>query len=94
LNWTVCVEAEDGVDAIVKAQQLRPDVIVMDFSMPIMNGLDSAKRLKALLPKIPIVMFTNRVGPDVEQQALALGVHSVRSKSDETSLVQSIRAVI
>jgi CheY-like chemotaxis protein len=92
-NWVVCGEAVDGVDAIVKAQQLRPDLIVLDFSMPVMNGLEAAKHLKTLLPETPIVMFTTYDSPEVEKQALAAGVDSVKSKSDQTALLQCIRGV-
>jgi CheY-like chemotaxis protein len=92
-NWVVCGEAEDGVDAIVKAQQLRPDLIVLDFSMPVMNGLEAAKHLKSLLPDTPIVMFTTFDSPQIEKAALAAGICSVESKSDQTALLQCIRGV-
>lgn len=92
-NWVVCGEAEDGADAIVKAQQLRPDLIVLDFSMPVMNGLEAAKHLKRLLPQTPIVMFTIFDSLQIEQEALAAGIHSVMSKSDQTTLLQCIRGV-
>jgi DNA-binding NarL/FixJ family response regulator len=92
-NWVVCGEAEDGVDAIVKAQQLRPDLIVLDFSMPVMNGLEAAKHLKTLLPETPIVMFTTFDSLQIEKEALAAGIDSVKSKSDQTALLQCIRAV-
>ena len=54
----VCGEAENGQDAIQKAHHLKPDLVLMDFSMPIMNGLDAASHLKKQSPKIPIVMLT------------------------------------
>jgi DNA-binding NarL/FixJ family response regulator len=92
-NWVVCGEAEDGVDAIVKAQQLRPDLIVLDFSMPVMNGLEAAKHLKRLLPETPIVMFTTFDSLQIEKEALAAGIYSVKSKSDQTALLQCIRGV-
>jgi DNA-binding NarL/FixJ family response regulator len=90
-SWKVCGEAEDGVEAIVKAQQLRPDLIILDFQMPVMNGLDAAKQLKTLLPETPIVMFTSFDSFEIEREALAAGVHSVHSKSDSTALVQCVR---
>jgi two-component system response regulator DegU len=92
-NFRVCGEAEDGLDAIVKAQQLRPDLIVLDFQMPVMNGLDAAKKLKKLLPGTPIVMFTTFDSSEIEREALAMGVDSVHSKSDSTTLVQRVRRV-
>jgi DNA-binding NarL/FixJ family response regulator len=90
-SWKVCGEAEDGVEAIVKAQQLRPDLIILDFQMPVMNGLDAARQLKTLLPDTPIVMFTSFDSFEIERDALAAGVQSVQSKSDSTALVQCVR---
>jgi DNA-binding NarL/FixJ family response regulator len=52
-GWKVCGEAVNGREGIEKAQQLRPDVIVLDLSRPLMNGLEAARELKRLLPFIP-----------------------------------------
>jgi two-component system response regulator ResD len=53
-----CGEAESGAEGIVRADQLRPDLIVLDLSMPVMNGLQTAPLLKEKLPPTPIIMFT------------------------------------
>ena len=53
LGFHVCGEAIDGFDAIEKAKDLKPDLIVLDLSMPRMNGLEAAPRLKKILPKTP-----------------------------------------
>jgi DNA-binding NarL/FixJ family response regulator len=58
LGFHVCGEAIDGLDAIEKAKDLKPDLIVLDLSMPRMNGLEAAPRLKKILPKTPIILFT------------------------------------
>jgi len=52
-DFEVCEQAENG-----KAQQLRPDLIVLDFSMPIMDGLHAARVLKRMLPTVPLIMFS------------------------------------
>ena len=57
-DFDICGEAENGRDAIEKAQQLRPDLIVLDLSMPVMNGLDAARMLKRLMPKVPLIMYS------------------------------------
>jgi chemotaxis response regulator CheB len=57
-DMKVCGEAENGKEAIGKAHHLKPDLVVMDFSMPIMNGLDADSHLRKQSPKIPIVMLT------------------------------------
>jgi CheY-like chemotaxis protein len=58
LASVVCGEAENGVDAIAKAQQLKPDLIVLDLSMPVMNGFEAAKIFRDLFPAVPIFMLT------------------------------------
>ncbi len=57
-DFQVCGEAENGREAIEKAQKLRADVIVMDLSMPIMNGIDAARALKKLMPAVPLIIFS------------------------------------
>jgi DNA-binding NarL/FixJ family response regulator len=57
-EFRVCGEAIDGFDAIDKAQDLKPDLIILDASMPRMNGIEAAPKLKKLLPETPIILFT------------------------------------
>ena len=56
-DFEVCGEAENGQEAIEKAQQLHPDLIVLDLLMPVMNGLDAARVLKRLITTVPIIMM-------------------------------------
>jgi CheY-like chemotaxis protein len=79
-GWAVCGEAENGRDAIDKARVLRPDLIVLDLSMPIMNGLEAAPILRRMLPTAPIILFTLYVSKVFEQQAFFAGVTAVNSK--------------
>jgi CheY-like chemotaxis protein len=79
-GWAVCGEAENGRDAIDKARVLRPDLIVLDLSMPIMNGLEAAPVLRRMLPTAPIILFTLYVNKFFEQQAFFAGVTAVISK--------------
>lgn len=52
-------EAANGREAMEKAQQVKPDLIVLDLSMPVMNGLEAARQLQSLLPSLPSVLFTD-----------------------------------
>jgi DNA-binding NarL/FixJ family response regulator len=73
-DWVVCGEAENGSDGIEKAQQLHPDLIVMDLVMPVLNGIEATRLLKRLLPTTPIVMFTTFADPHIKKTALTAGV--------------------
>jgi two-component system, NarL family, nitrate/nitrite response regulator NarL len=80
-NFVVCGEAEHGRDAIAKAPSLRPDLIVIDMSMPIMNGLEAAPLLIAILPNVWVILFTTHDFPELQQVARAAGIHAVVLKS-------------
>lgn len=84
-GFSVCGEAEDGRKAIEQARELRPDLIVLDFSMPVMNGLQAARVLKQITPDVPIILYTAHASGVLEKEALAAGVTSVVSKDQETS---------
>ena len=78
----VCGEAVDGVDAIEKAKQLKPDLVVMDLAMPRMNGVEAASVLKGLMPRMPIVIFTlyrELLGSSLSS---TIGIDAVLSKPD------------
>src|ERR1700676_474676 len=81
-DFEVCGEAVNGVDAIEKARTLNPDLIVMDLSMPVMNGIEAGSVLKAMLPKVPIVIYTAHDTSMIEPHALAVGVRAVIQKHD------------
>ena len=80
-GFEVCT-AENGSDAIKKAQELHPDLIVLDLAMPVMNGLEAARALKLLMPQVPLVMFTSTVGKTMEQEARTAGISAVVSKDE------------
>jgi DNA-binding NarL/FixJ family response regulator len=94
-GFTVCGEAEDGFDAIGKAKNLRPDLIVLDLRMPVMDGLEAARELKRLFPQIPLMMLTCYHSSAAEKEALASGVTAVFSKPDGMqNLIWQARAVL
>lgn len=94
-GFTVCGEAEDGFDAIGKAKKLAPDLIVLDLRMPVMDGLEAARELKRLFPKIPLMMLTCYHSSAAESEALASGITAVFSKPDGMqNLIWRARAVL
>jgi len=86
-DFDVCGEAENGLQAIEKAQELLPELIVMDLSMPIMNGIDAARALKRLLPGVPLIIFTEYSDVFSENEARSTGVSALVSKSEHVSVL-------
>lgn len=94
-GWTVCGEAIDGKDGIEKAQQLKPNAIVLDMAMPGMDGLQTAKVLTRIMPEIPLVMFTNFAHDQfVMREVLAAGIKEVVSKPDSQGLIKALEAAL
>jgi two-component system nitrate/nitrite response regulator NarL len=95
-NFCVCGEASNGVEGIKKAIELKPDLVVMDLAMPLMNGLEAASVLNNTMPKVPIVLLTLYAdqihGP---RSAAAFGITVVLSKFDGlTPLLQCLRRLL
>jgi DNA-binding NarL/FixJ family response regulator len=89
-SFEVCGEAHDGQDAIDKAQQLRPDLIILDISMPVMNGFDAARTLKQRFPSVPIILYTLHKDRFIEEEARAAGAAAVVSKSERVSVLMGL----
>lgn len=79
--FTVCGEAVDGRDAIAKAQDEHPDIVVMDISMPNMNGLEATREIKRLLPGTQVVIVSQHGGPEMIRHAFDAGARAFVAKS-------------
>jgi DNA-binding NarL/FixJ family response regulator len=79
-GWQVCGEAEDGKMALEMVSRLRPDLVTLDLSMPVMNGLEAAKEISKIAPEIPMVMFT-MYADAVREEAERAGIRHVFSKT-------------
>jgi RNA polymerase sigma-70 factor, ECF subfamily len=84
-GFSVCGEAGDGAQAVEEAKQTRPDIIVLDFSMPVMDGIRAAKALKQIMPDVPLILFTAHAGSALEKDALAAGITAIISKQQDAS---------
>ena len=95
-DWEICGEAENGRDAIERVKELHPDVVLMDLSMPVMNGLDAARRIKAIAPSTHILMFTLHTYPQLLDESRKAGISSVVSKSDAAgpNLLRALRSLL
>jgi DNA-binding NarL/FixJ family response regulator len=86
-DFQVCGEAENGREAILLAQDLRPDLIVTDLSMPLMNGLEETCVLKKLMPSVPIILYSAHMDRFVEKEAFHAGASAVVPKADVVALL-------
>lgn len=89
-----CGEASDGRMAVERARELLPDIVVMDVSMPELNGLQATKRLKSACPQVKVLTLTRHADDGYLQQLLKAGVSGyVLKQSASTSLLYAIRAI-
>ena len=87
-------EASDGLEAVLKAEELRPDLILMDIGLPRMNGLESARRIQRLAPSAKILFLSQESSPAVVTEALGLGAGYVNKGRAQSDLLPAIDAVL
>ncbi|HEY4815833.1 MAG TPA: response regulator [Candidatus Acidoferrum sp.] len=92
-TFTVCGEAPDGLEAIKKAQELKPDLVLLDLSMPVMNGIETAVVLRRLLPKTHIVLFSNYTDQLGTTLASVVGIDLVLSKGSLADMAKSLKSL-
>jgi CheY-like chemotaxis protein len=78
----ICAEASSGVEALQKVQECHPDLVVLDLVMPGMNGLEATRKIKMLLPTLPVLLFTFDESPEIERQGHLAGADAVLTKSE------------
>jgi two-component system, NarL family, nitrate/nitrite response regulator NarL len=94
-SFQVVGEAEHGKEAVEKAPGLRPDLIILDLSMPVMNGLEAAPLLIKALPNVWLILFTSHDAPGLEVLSRAAGIHVVVSKDKGPSfLIERAAALV
>jgi DNA-binding NarL/FixJ family response regulator len=93
-GWRVCDEARDGQDAVDRFHQIQPDVVVLDFQMPYMNGLDAARIICRLSPNTPILMVTLYLTKQLSEEAQKVGVRGTCAKTDLHSVVDAVGALL
>jgi DNA-binding NarL/FixJ family response regulator len=93
-GWEVCGEAADGVSGVEMLKTVQPDIVILDFQMPGISGLETARRMTAIAPAIPIVMFTQHASAELDQHAREAGVRSVVSKTDAFAMIGIIETLL
>lgn len=93
-GFEMCSEAVDGADAVAKARQCRPDLIILDLSMPVMNGLAAARIIHREMPDVPIILYTLYAQAIQQAEAAAAGIRRVVPKTEIMALVRHAHDVV
>jgi DNA-binding NarL/FixJ family response regulator len=81
-DWVVCGEAENGKIALALVAELRPHLVILDLTMPVMNGLDAARAISRMAPGMPIIMFTMHELAGLRTDAQRVGITHVFPKQN------------
>jgi two-component system chemotaxis response regulator CheY len=93
-EWIVCGEAATGRAGIKQFQELRPDLVLIDLAMPDINGIEAAKRMSTLNPRVPLILFTILALEGLEKVAREAGISAIVSKAQAWDLIKCIESVI
>jgi two-component system response regulator DesR len=94
LDWDVCGEAVNGAEAIERAREPHPDMLLLDFAMPGMNGFDTARELAKVEPNLPVLLCTVQLSNHVVREAEKIGIQGAVSKSKVSQITDGIAAVL
>jgi two-component system, NarL family, invasion response regulator UvrY len=93
-SWRVCGEARTGAEALDRVQQSPPNIILLDFQMPDINGLEIAREIGRQWPQIPILMITVHLNKQLAAAAREVGIRGACAKSDVGSIVEAVQALL
>ena len=93
-DWQVCAEAEDGQQAVTQARECHPDLVIMDFRLPSMNGLDAGRAILSSAPNTAILLITFYGSEELAEAAAQAGFRGVLSKSELMNLDHAIKSAI
>lgn len=94
-HWTVCAEASNGKEAIDKTLACHPDVVILDITMPTMNGLEAASNISAAYPQIPIILFSLHLSDEMMSTLNHATIRGAVSKSEAgRDLVEAVETVL
>jgi DNA-binding NarL/FixJ family response regulator len=93
-DWKVTGEARSGAEALHEVLESQPDLIVLDYRMPDLNGVDVARQISEMFPKIPILMVTLHLSRQLADAAREAGVRGACAKQDIGSVVEAIDVLL
>lgn len=89
-DYEICAEASNGQEAIELALKCRPDLIILDWAMPVLNGLSTARELKQIMPDVPIILFSQHANALLR---IEMGVDRIVPKTDALALMEHVKAL-
>ena len=92
-GWEICGDATDGAEAVAKARELRPDLVVLDCAMPRLDGLSAAASIIRDLPGIPIILHT-MYGSELPMEVGKYGISRVVGKAETGALVRAVEELV
>ena len=93
-DWVVCGEAEDGWSGVRQFQELRPDAVLLDLSLPDIDGLAAARMMSGSDPTVPIILFTAVDADGLEEAARNVGIWAVVPKTQSWNLLKTIETAV
>ena len=94
-EWNVCGDASNGDEAVGKATELNPDVVVLDLAMPQRNGLQAAREIAQRLPDTPMLLLTvQQVSSELTKEAMHAGFRGAVSKNTGSEVVRAVEALL
>lgn len=93
-DWEVCAEAVDGREAIQRARDTSPDLIVLDFQMPVLDGLQAAREIVKITPDIPVLLCSAHLSLPLIDEAQRIGIHGAVCKLSTIDIVNGVRALL
>jgi DNA-binding NarL/FixJ family response regulator len=93
-EWTICGEAETGRAGIRQFQKLKPDLVLIDLAMPDINGIEAARRMSVLNPRVPLILFTILEIDGLHKAAQEAGICAIVSKAQAWDLIKSIETAV
>src|SRR6266852_8107281 len=94
-DWLICGEAENGQEALERTVELRPDLIILDVTMPVLNGLQVARQIRKLVPEIRILILSMHDSPQLALEAVRAGADAYLTKTEPPSkLLDTIAALL
>ena len=92
--WRVTDEAPTGAEALLRIKENPPDMILLDFQMPDLNGIAVARKIAQILPQIPILMVTIHLSAQLAEEARKAGIRGVCLKSDVGSIIEAVDTLL